>query len=131
MAMTPYMRRYSFRILGFSLAYVGALIGAIMIMKQPWAPTGAAAWALAILPAIPVVGMIWAIFRLVAEIDDEYQRFLLVKQILIATGLTLVIATIWGFLENFDQVSDVPAYYVTILWFAMLGVGGAVARIRA
>jgi hypothetical protein len=131
MAMPSYMRRYTFRILGFGLAYVGVLIGAIMAMKQPWAPTGPAAWALAVLPAIPVVGMIWAIFRLIAETDDEYQRFLFVKQVLIATGLTLAIATIWGFLENFDLVEDVPAYHVTVLWFAMIGVGGCIARWRA
>ncbi|HYJ52718.1 MAG TPA: hypothetical protein VEW04_06065 [Allosphingosinicella sp.] len=131
MAMAPYMRRYTFRILGFGLSYVGALIGAIMVMKQPWAPTGPAAWALAVLPALPVVGMIWSIFRLIAETDDEYQRFLFVKQVLIATGLTLAIATIWGFLENFGMVQDVPAYHVTVLWFAMIGVGGSIARFRA
>jgi len=131
MPMPAYMRRYTFRILGFGLLYVIVLMGAIMVMKQPWAPRGIPAYGLAILPALPVIGMIWTIFRLVVETKDEYQRFLFVKQILIATGLTLAIATIWGFLENFDLVAHVPGYHVTVLWFAMIGVGGAIARWRA
>jgi len=131
MPMPAYMRRYSFRILGFGLCYVGCLVGALAVMRQPWAPTGVGAWGLAILPALPIVGMIWTIFRLIVEADDEYQRFLIVKQVLIATGLTLAIATVWGFLENFELVEDVPGYHVTVLWFAMIGVGGAIARWRA
>ena len=131
MPMPAYMRRYTFRILGFGLAYAGCLIGAIMAMQQPWAPTGPLAYLLAVLPALPVVGMIWAVFRLIAETDDEYQRFLFVRQILIATGLTLAIATIWGFLENFELVTDLPGYHVTVLWFVMIGIGGCFVRWRA
>ena len=44
---------------------------------------------------------------------------------------TLSIVTIWGFLENFDQVPHAPGFYVAVLWFAMLGVGGVVTRFRA
>lgn len=131
MPMPAYMRRYTFRILGFGLAYAGCLIGAIMVMQQPWAPTGPLAYLLAVLPALPVVGMIWAVFRLIAETDDEYQRFLFVRQTLIATGLTLTIVTVWGFLENFDLVTDLPGYHVTVLWFVMIGVGGCFVRWRA
>lgn len=46
-------------------------------------------------------------------------------------GFGLLYATIWGFLENFDLVTHVPGYHVTVLWFAMIGVGGAIARWRA
>lgn len=131
MPMPAYMRRYTIRIIGFGLVYVAFLFGAILSMKQPWAPQGPLAYLLAVLPALPVVGMIWTIGRLIVETDDEYQRYLFVKQTLIATGLTLAIATIWGFLENFDLAPHVPGYHVTVLWFAMIGVGGCIARWRA
>jgi hypothetical protein len=110
---------------------VVVLVGALMVMEQPWAPDGAGAWLLAALPALPVLGMIWAIFRLIVETDDEYQRFLFVKQILIATALTLAIATVWGFLEDFGMAPHAPAYWATVLWFAMIGVGGCIARRKA
>ena len=131
MTMPAYMRRYTARIIGFGLLYAAVLVAALTVMKQPWAPEGAGAWLLAALPALPVLGMIWAIFRLIVETDDEYQRFLFVKQVLIATGITLALATVWGFLENFDLVSSLPGYHVTVLWFAMFGVGGCLARWRA
>lgn len=131
MSMPVYMRRYTIRMIGFGLIYAVALVGSIMVMKQPWAPVGVPAYGLAVLPALPVVGMIWTIMRLLVETDDEYQRFLFAKQVLIATGLTMAIATIWGFLENFDLVEDVPGYHVTVLWFAMIGIAACIARWRA
>jgi hypothetical protein len=131
MPMPFYMRRYTFRILGFGLVYALLLVGALTVMRQPWAPRGGLAYLLAILPALPVIGMIWTIGRLMIECDDEYQRYLFVKQTLIATGLTLAIATAWGFLENFELAPHLPGYHVTVLWFAMIGVGGCIARWRA
>lgn len=131
MPQPVYMRRYTTRIIGFALAYTVLLFAAVWAMKQDWAPGGVLAWVLAVLPALAVLGMIWAIFRLIAETDDEYQRFLFVRQTLIATGLTLAVATVWGFLEEFELVPDLPAYYVTVVWFAMTGVGGCIARWRA
>lgn len=126
-----YIRRYTRRMLGFGLVYAALLIGAIAVMQQPWAPRGPLAVVLAILPALPVIGMIWAVGRLIVEIDDEYQRFLLVKTTLVATGLTLAFATVIGFLENFHLIPHVPGFLVTVLWFAMIGVGGCIVRWRA
>ena len=61
--------------------------------------------------------------RLLVEEQDEYLRMLLVRQTLVATGFTLTIVTVWGFLENLDLVAHVDAFYVAILWFVGLGVG--------
>jgi hypothetical protein len=55
---------------------------------------------------------------------------LLVRQVLIATGFTLTLVTIWGFLENLRLVPHVDAFYVAILWFAGLGVGACWNRVR-
>ena len=131
MPMTPYMRRYTFRILGFGLAYSGALVGSILWMKSANAPTGALAYVAAVIPALFVVGMIWAVFRLLVECDDEYQRLLFAKQTLLATGLTLSLATVWGFLENFELATDLPGYHVTIVWFVMVGLSGWIVRRKA
>ena len=73
--------------------------------------------------------MFWAIGRLLIEETDEYLRSLLVRQMLVATGLTMVVATIYGFLENYGLVGHVDAFYLTILFFAGLGVGSLVNRL--
>jgi hypothetical protein len=52
-------RRYNHRALGLSLAYAGALIGVSFVFRDD-PPTGPIAWALALLPAIPLVGIFLA-----------------------------------------------------------------------
>ena len=125
------MRAYLRRLLIMMTIYVVLLVGVITLFQRPEPPTGALATVLAILPALPILGVFWAVGRLIVETDDEYQRMLFVKQTLIATALTLSIATVWGFLENFGQLPHAQSFYVAVLWFAMLGVGGFIARWRA
>ena len=73
--------------------------------------------------------MFWAIGRLLVVEGDEYIRMLMVRQALVATGLTLSIATMWGFLENLRLVPHVDAFYIAILWFGGLGVGACYNRL--
>lgn len=85
---------------------------------------------LALITAFPVIGVFWAIFRLLVETDDEYQRFLFAKQTLLATAITLVIVTVWQFLQVYDVVEAGPQWMGAI-WFGMLGVAGPIARWKA
>jgi hypothetical protein len=127
----PAVRIYTRRLMISMLIYLVLLFIAVGAFNRPNPPTGTVAVLLAMLPAFPIIGAFWAIARLMIEMNDEYQRMLMVKQILIATGLTLSIVTVWGFLENFDQVQHISAFYVSVLWFVMFGVAGALARLRA
>jgi hypothetical protein len=111
--------------------FLAAFSAALVLFNRPVSPNGAIAILLASSPALGLIGAFGAIGRLIVDIRDEYQRMLFVKQILIATVITLSVATIWGFLERFGQAPRVPAFSIAILWFAMLGIGGAIARFRA
>ena len=91
--------------------------------------TGPAAYVLGALPGVAVVGIFWAFARLLIEEKDEYQRLLLVGQSLMATGFTLSVVTVWGFLENFRLVPHVDAFYIAVLWFVGLGIGSVYNRI--
>ncbi|MBY0583246.1 MAG: hypothetical protein K2P68_10070 [Sphingomonas sp.] len=125
MARSVALRRYNRAIIGLSLAYAAALIGANMVFKGN-APTGPLAYSIAILPALPIIGMFGAIGRYLSEEQDEYVRLLAVRQTLIASAFALSIATAWGFLESFDVVGHVDSYYIAVLWFGGLGVGACV-----
>ncbi len=118
----PATRRYVIRLAVLMTLYMIALFTAVGQFKHGH-PTGALAWALAIAPGLPVAGVFWAVLRLIVETTDEYLRLLLVRQTLIATGLTMSIATVWGFLENFGMVAHIEAFYWAMLWFLGLGVG--------
>jgi hypothetical protein len=117
---SPAMRRYILRLAVATAAYLVTLALALRFVGDV---TGPLAYLLALLPGVSVAGMFWAIGRLMIEEQDEYQKMLLVRQSLVATGFTLSIVTMWGFLENFGLVQHVDAFFVAILWFVGLGVG--------
>ena len=128
MAQSPALRRYNRRIIWLSLAYAIFLIAAIYGFKHRMVG-GVSAYATAILPALAIIGMFVAIGRYLVEEHDEYQRMMMVRQTLWASGFALSIATLWGFLESFALVDRVDSYYVAVLWFGGLGVGAVVNRL--
>lgn len=126
----PAQRAYVRRFVPLIIAYVAALFVAIWLHDRV-APTGPLAVALAILPALPLIGVIWAMGRLLVEEQDEYLRSLHVRQFMIATGFMLVVTCIWGFLETFELVPHVPMYWAFIVWCAGLGIGTLVNELRS
>jgi hypothetical protein len=125
---SPAMRRYLLRLAVATAAYLVTLAIAVRFVGVVAGPL---AYLLALLPGVSVAGMFWAIGRLLAEEQDEYQRMLLVRQSLVATGFTLSVVTIWGFLENFDLVPHVDAFFVAVLWFFGLGIGAIANKVRS
>ena len=121
-------RRYTKTVLLLMAGYVLILVGVITFFKNS-APSGLSAYAAAVLPALPIIGVFAAIGRYLVDEQDEYVRMLMVRQTLWATGFALSAATIWGFLESFDLVDHVDAYYVAVLWFGGLGLGACMNRL--
>jgi hypothetical protein len=126
----PAQRAYTRRVVPLMIAYVAALFAAIWLHDRI-APTGPLAVALAILPALPLIGVVWALGRLLVEERDEYLRSLHVRQFMIATGFMLVVTCIWGFLESFGLVPHLPMYWAFIIWCAGLGIGTMVNELRS
>ena len=121
-------RRYNRNVLILSVVYALALIGAITLFRNS-APTGPLAYATAVLPALPIVGVFAAMGQYLVDEQDEYLRMLTVRQTPWATGFALSVATIWGFLESFELVDHVDAYYIAVLWFGGLGFGACMNRL--
>ncbi|WP_245409685.1 hypothetical protein [Allosphingosinicella vermicomposti] len=119
------IKRYNRAVVLLSIAYVVLLISALVVIKRAGL-TGPLAYALAILPALPIIGMFAAIGLYLVRESDEYLRLLRVRQALVASGFALSIATAWGFLEAFDLAPHIEAYWIAVIWFAGLGVGSCV-----
>lgn len=124
----PAHRRYVLRVAACMVAYLITLALAIRLVRDGTL-AGPFAWAIALLPGLSVAGLFWAVGRLLIEETDEFVRMLLVRQVLVATAITLSVATVYGFLENFGLVGHVDAFYVAILWFVGLGVGALVNKL--
>lgn len=117
------MRRYTVRLLVLMALYVASLTGASWLFRDS-AVSGGAAYALAVVPALPIIGVFWAVMRLLVEESDEFIRMLLVRQCLFATGFCLTVMTIWEFLQNFDLVPPgTDGFGAAFFWFMGLGVG--------
>ena len=108
--------------------FIAFLLAAIYTFKHQLL-RGPAAYVVAILPAIPIILVFAAVGRYLIEEGDEYLRMLMVRQTLWASGFALSLATIWGFLESFDLVGHIDAYYIAMLWFFGLGVGAVMNRL--
>ena len=122
-------KAYTRRFIPLMLGYVVFLFAAVWLGKH-YHPTGIAGIVLAILPSLPLLGVVWAMGRLIVDETDEYQRSLSVRQMMIATGFMLSITSIWGFLESADQVPHLPLYWAFILWSAGLAVGSLVNEFK-
>ncbi len=128
MAKSLAQRRYTWRLAAAMGGYLATLLLADYMIDQRGL-TGPAAFAIALVPALCVAAVFWALGRLLIEEKDEYRRMLLVRQLLIGSGITLTIVTIWGFWENFGLVGHIDAFYVAALFFVGMGVGGIVNKL--
>jgi len=128
MVTSPATRRYNRRVIILSVTYAVVLVSAVYAFKNQLI-SGPATWVVAVLPALPIIGIFVAIGRWLVEETDEYLRMLMIRQTLWASGFSLSLATLWGFLENFDLVGHIESYYVAVLWFAGLGLGSLMNRL--
>jgi Na+-driven multidrug efflux pump len=125
---TAAWKRYNWRLIWLSLFYAAFLLLAVYGFKHRLVPD-ALKYLVAVLPALPIIGIFAALGRYLVEEGDEYVRMLMVRQILWASGLTLSVATIWGFLDNFGLVGHADGYWLIALWFVGLGLGGIVNKL--
>ncbi len=117
-------RRYMRRSLAGSAIYIaGVAIATVLIPDD--APATAGSVALAIVAGSGVLVWIWALSRFLVELDDEYLRMLQIRGMLVATGVTLGITSMWGLVELFTTVPRLPVFFVFPLWCFGLLVGAA------
>ena len=127
MLRTPAWKRYNWRVIWLSLAYAIFLLPAVYGFKHQLIP-GGFKYLVAVLPALPIVGLFFAMGRYLVEEQDEYVRMLMVRQSLWASGFTLSLATVWGFLDNFGLVGHIDGYWIVVVWYFGLAIGALVNK---
>ncbi|RYE54135.1 MAG: hypothetical protein EOP20_12335 [Hyphomicrobiales bacterium] len=126
---SPAVRRYTIRLTVLMSLYI------LLIFATGWTfrhsdVAGLPAYALAIAPALPIIGAFWAVMRLLVEESDEYIRMLHVRQCLFATGFCLTVTTVWQFLQNYDLVpAGNGGFGAAFFWFVGLGLGAVYNRV--
>jgi hypothetical protein len=118
-------RRYQLRQVGCMAAYVVTLPLVIRAF-QSGQPAGLLKYLLAVLPALPLVGITLAIGLYLVEETDEFRRLKTTLIVLGGFGITLVVTTVWGFLESFAGVAHTPLWSVFIIFSLSMLVSGPV-----
>lgn len=122
---SPALQRYNRRGLIWAFTYVAALFFAISV--NDWLrPEGLLLWLIAVLPALPIVYFVWALYRYLVEETDEYLKMRYVGDALFGLGLLLIVSTVWGFLESFKVVPHIQSWIVVPVW----GIGMGLSQIR-
>lgn len=121
-------RRYLGRMAVATMLYVAAIFVAAKTLHHA-AAISPMAIGLALLPGLAVLLMLYAIARLLIELEDEYLRLLEVRKSLIATGVTLAVTSVWGLLEAFTAVPRLEVFWVFPIWCAGLALGAVVNKI--
>ena len=125
----PVIIRYNRRMLAASMGYVLGLGIAIGLWNN-YELSGPTVFAIALLPTLPTFAMIWAMGRYLIEEKDEYLRYRTVRAALISLGMVLAIGIFWGFLEMFDLVPHIWAWWVLPVWSIGLGLAQLWMKVR-
>ena len=126
---SPASIRYLRRIMLFTLLYVLGL-GAAVRIDDTMTLTGGGAFLVALLPALPTVGIVATMGRYLVEETDEYLRHRALIANIFGLGAVLTSASFWGFLETFEVVPHAPAWWAVPIWATGMGAGQAVMRLR-
>ncbi len=78
-------------------------------------------WAVVLVVAGTVAGQFFAAYRLVAE-QDEFIRGITAKRGIAAVGLTITVAVLWGLMEQFLGVPDVPMWVIYPFFWGAFGI---------
>ena len=121
MAQSPAARRYIRRFTPTMIAYVAILFAASWAVDA-WHPAGPVLWALSVLPALPIIGVLVVIGLYLAEETDEYLRQRIVTAALFGIGAILSVSAVLGFLQFNGVVGKVDVFWAFPGWCAAWGL---------
>lgn len=122
-------RRYRKRFIPAMAAYLILVFGASFAFDQ-LELGGPVAWALAVAPAIPILGVIAIMGLYLKEETDEFQRNILVESMLWGFGLTMAVTSVWGFAEIYVDAPALRAFWVFPMFCLGMGLSQPFVRGR-
>ncbi|QYJ07424.1 hypothetical protein [Qipengyuania flava] len=126
---SPAMATYNRRVLVSTFGYVLGL-GIAVTLWNSYTLSTPVVFVISLLPTLPTFGVIWAMGRYLADEQDEYLRHRTIMAALVALGFVLALGIFWGFLEMFELVPHVWAWWVLPVWAIGLGAAQLWQKVR-
>lgn len=121
--------RYRKRMMFTAAAYMVTLLIALDAKIQ-FNVSGPLAYALALLAAAPVIGMIAARALYLREEPDEVERAIQIESSMWAITAIMAFATAWGFLEMFASAPHLAVWALFPAWAVLTGIANVAVRRR-
>lgn len=112
-------KKFHIRAALFMGAYVAVNVAAITGAFDGMNPR--ATWVFSLVVAAPVIGHIWSYLVWMRD-SDEFLRTLTAKRFIVATGVTLAVTSVWGFMELYAKAPHISAAMVYPLLWASFGI---------
>lgn len=103
-----------------TVAYIAALFAGVFLVDVDTSPLSLRV-SFAIAVVLPLFGMLWALLRHVGE-TDEYTRLRQLKALAEAGAVTTGAIFLFGFLELYNIIGDVPLFLFGPLFFLAFGL---------
>jgi hypothetical protein len=125
----PAQRRFFYRFAVSMLLYAALLVPTVVVFVR-YKPAGLLAYGLAVLPALPILGMLLVIGLFLAEEKDEFIRNMQIQSLIGGMGGTLALVSVWGFLENFAQAPRLQLFLVYPIFWGFVGISTVAVWMR-
>lgn len=126
---SPALDAYNRRAMIWAFGYIAALSLALTA-RNTWHPQGPVLWLLALLPSLAIAYYIWSLARYLVEETDEYLRMRQIQAGMFATGLLLMVASTWGFLETFGIAPHAEGWWSVAIFAIGQGLAGLWLSVR-
>jgi hypothetical protein len=126
---TPAGKRYQRRVMVTMSMYVVVLFAAVWMVRHMH-PHGWLLYTIAVMPALPVLGMMGSLGVYLREEKDEYVRLITMRSLLVGTAVLLAVLMVNDFLRALSGAEAVPPFTSWVLFFVVFGVSQAVQTMR-
>jgi hypothetical protein len=123
-------KRYRRRAFVAMLLYLVILFSCLKLVKA-FPIHGWVLYALAMLPAVPVLAVLVFLARYLREETDEYLRMLTVRSLLVAAGALLATIVVNDFLRVIAHGSAIAPFLCFIVFFMSFGIAQTVQEMAS
>ena len=125
----PAIKRFNRRFMVAMALYIAIMLLSVWAFKI-YHPSGGIAYILAVLPSLPILGMLAMVGMYLTEEKDEFLRNAQIQALIWGMGATLAVTTVWGCLEDFAHVRHMDLVLVYPMYWFFVGVSTVLVKLR-